>query len=118
MAVLPEASVTVHVTVVFPIGNAAGALLATVDPVQLSAKVGVPNGTAVAVQLPASVFTVTAAGGVMVGDVVSVSVPTVKLAVPVAPVLSVKITVWLPAARLLMVTGETALAVVLPMVYV
>src|SRR5439155_14881160 len=67
VAVLPLASVTVQVTVVLPLGKLGGALLLTVDPGQLSAKVGLPSATPVATHRPASVLTITAAGAVMVG---------------------------------------------------
>ena len=50
VAVLLLPSVTVQVTVVFPKGNAVGASLVTLATVQLSAVVGVPKLTPVAVQ--------------------------------------------------------------------
>ena len=67
VAVSPLTSVTVHVTEVVPTGNEAGALFVTEATAQLSLVVGVPRFTLVAVQLPASVFSETLAGQVMVG---------------------------------------------------
>jgi hypothetical protein len=73
VAVLPAASVTVQVTVVFPIGNVVGALLTTLATEQLSAVIGVPSVTPVAVQ-EAFAFTVTAAGALIVGATCSKTV--------------------------------------------
>lgn len=67
MAVLPEASLTVHITVVLPNGNEAGALLVTLDTEQLSEVVGVPRLTPVAEHDEALAMTVTVAGAVMEG---------------------------------------------------
>ncbi len=64
---LPFTSVTVHVTVVMPIGNVDGALLLTVATPQLSPVVGVPSTTLATVHWPVSVFTTTLAGHVIVG---------------------------------------------------
>ena len=50
VAVFPELSVTVQVTVVFPNGKAAGALLVNEATEQLSPVVGVPRAKPVAVQ--------------------------------------------------------------------
>ena len=57
-AVLPEASVTIHVTVVIPFGKVDGALLEYVDPGQLSDIDGVPSVTCAAMRLqtPGSVL--------------------------------------------------------------
>ncbi len=73
VAEFPAASITVQVTVVFPNGKEVGALFVTLATVQLSAVTGVPSTTPVAVQA-AFVFTVTAAGAVMVGRTVSTTV--------------------------------------------
>jgi hypothetical protein len=74
VSALPEASVAVQVTVVGPIGKAAGALLLTTGlAVQLSLAVTVPRFTPVAVQ-PLFVITETAGGHVMVGLTLSVTV--------------------------------------------
>ena len=67
MAVLPLLSVTVQVTTVIPIGYTAGPLLVTLATPQLSAVTGAPNTTPLAVHMPASVFTATSAGQVIVG---------------------------------------------------
>ena len=69
VAVFPDPSVTVHVTVVDPNGYTDGALLVTLATEQLSAVVGVPNVTfdAAVVHTPLSAFTVTAIGAVIVG---------------------------------------------------
>ena len=48
VAVLPAASVAVHVTVVVPFGKVEGALLITATPAQLSPAVAVPRATLVA----------------------------------------------------------------------
>jgi hypothetical protein len=82
VAVLPLLSVTVHVTVVVPVGYVEGALLVTDATPQLSAVVGVPKLT-----VP-PLHTVTAAGAVMVGDCVSLTV-TIKVDVAVLPAASV-----------------------------
>ena len=74
VAILPEPSVTVQVTTVTPIGNRAGALLVTEATAQLSAVTGTPNTTPLAVHSPASVFTATFAGQVIVGFSISVTV--------------------------------------------
>ena len=96
VAVLPDPSVTVQVTVVVPNGNAAGALLVTEATEQLSLVVGVPNETPVAVQ-PEFVVTFLAAGAVMVGFTLSVTV-TVWEAVAVLPLpsVTVQVTVVVP----------------------
>lgn len=66
----PAPSVTVQVTVVFPNGNTVGALFATEATAQLSAVTGVPNATLNAAQALFA-FTVTLAGAVIVGFVLS-----------------------------------------------
>ena len=73
VAVLPAASVTVQVTVVFPNGKAVGALFTTLATEQLSAVTGVPNTTPVAVQAVV-VLTVRAAGATIVGLALSTTV--------------------------------------------
>jgi hypothetical protein len=77
VCVLPWMSVTVQVTFVFPIGNAAGALFDTESTPQLSAVEGVPNETPVAVQ-PEFVVALTAVGQVMVGFSLSVTVTVME----------------------------------------
>lgn len=91
VAVLPEASVAVQITVVVPSGKVAGALLDAVAE-QLSATVALPSDTPLAVQSPASAFTVTAAGAVIVGFTLSTTV-TVCVAVVVLPAASVAVQV-------------------------
>ena len=71
---MPLPSVTVQVTVVLPRGNVAGASLAAVAHVQLSVITAVPRFTPVALHDPASVFTLTVAGQVIVGSSSSVIV--------------------------------------------
>jgi hypothetical protein len=73
VAVFPELSVTVQVTVVVPVGNAAGALFITEATPQLSAVTGVPRLTPVAEQ-PLFVVVLTATGQVIVGRILSVIV--------------------------------------------
>jgi len=73
VAVLPDPSVTVQVTVVLPNGKAAGALLVTEATEQLSAVVGVPKTTLVDVQLTL-VVPEAAAGAVIVGLILSITV--------------------------------------------
>ena len=70
VVLFPEPSVTVQVTVVLPKGKVVGALLVTEATEQLSAVVGVPRTTPVAVQ---AVFVVAATfdGAVMLGLIVS-----------------------------------------------
>ena len=64
---LPLLSVTVHIKVVSPSGNAEGALLVTDATPQLSAVTGVPRSMPVVVQ-PLLVVVVTFAGQVIVGS--------------------------------------------------
>ncbi len=73
VALFPEPSVTVQVTIVLPKSKAVGALLVTEATEQLSAVVGVPRTTPVAVQ---AVFVVAATfdGAVMLGFSLSVTV--------------------------------------------
>jgi hypothetical protein len=66
----PEASVTVQVTVVLPSVNTEGALFVTEATEQLSAVVGTPKLTLNAEHVPLA-FTVTAAGAVIVGVMLS-----------------------------------------------
>ena len=73
MFALPALSVTVHVTVVVPIGKVAGALLVTEATVQLSEVAGAAR-TTVAKQEPGFVFAFTAAAQVIVGFSLSVTV--------------------------------------------
>ena len=75
VAVFPDPSVAVHVTVVLPSGKLAGASFDAVA-LQLSAIVGVPRVTFAnaAAQVPASTFTVNAAGAVIVGSMLSSTV--------------------------------------------
>ena len=70
---LPLPSVTVHVTVVTPNGYDAGALFVTLATEQLSAVVGVPKATPVAVHA-VLVVVATFEGAVIVGNTLSVTV--------------------------------------------
>ena len=74
VAVLPEPSVTVHVTVVSPSGKLFGASFVVEATLQLSSVVSLPSVTPVASHVPASTFTVTAAGAVIVGSILSTTV--------------------------------------------
>jgi hypothetical protein len=74
LAVFPETSVTVQVTVVFPIENLAGALLVTEATPQLSVVGALPSATPEAVHKPASAETVTLAGHKMSGATVSATI--------------------------------------------
>ena len=67
-------SVTDHVTVVVPIGKLAGASFVTEATVQLSPVIGRPKATPEAVHKFKSVVTVTFAGGVFKGAIVSETV--------------------------------------------
>ena len=73
MAVLPDPSVTVQITVVTPNGKAAGALFVTVATEQLSAVTGVPKTTLVDVH-PTLVVPVEAEGAVIVGLMLSLTI--------------------------------------------
>jgi hypothetical protein len=75
VTVFPLPSVTVQVTVVFPTGNDDGALLVIDATEQLSPVDGEPRVTPVAVQ-PVLVVAETAAGAVIVGFTLSVTVTT------------------------------------------
>jgi len=87
--VLPLPSVTVQVTVVLPSGKELGASLVTEVTEQLSAVVGVPKETPVAVQ-PELVLTETEDGAEMDGFILSFNV-TVLLADVVFPEASVTV---------------------------
>lgn len=93
VAMFPELSVTVQVTVVGPAGKVAGALFVTLATAQLSLVTGVLRITPVAVQAPASGFIVSVAGQVIVGSVTSGVSPIVTDVVAVQPLLSVGIVV-------------------------
>src|SRR5574343_610706 len=116
VAVLPEPSTIVHVTVVVPNKNTAGASLLTLATEQLSAVTALPNTTAVAVQA-VSVVTLTAAGAVIVGKVASLTVTNcVAVAVFPEPSTTVHVTVVLPieneaGASLVTLTTEQLSAV-------
>ena len=101
VAVLPEASVTVQVTVVSPTGKLAGASLVVVATLQLSEVVGVPRVTFVAEQLAASILTLIATGAVILGSMLSTTV-TICVAVAVFPLASVtvQVTVVSPTGKL------------------
>ena len=71
LAVFPETSVTVQVTVVVPIEKLAGALLVTEITPQLSVVGALPNKTPEAVHKPASAETVTFSGQLISGASVS-----------------------------------------------
>ena len=99
VAVLPDPSVTVQVTVVLPNGKVAGASLVTEATEQLSEVVGVPNETPVAVQ-PELVLADTAAGAMMLGFTLSITVTTcVAVAVLPDPSVTVQVTVVLPSGN-------------------
>ena len=124
VAVLPDASVTVQVTVVVPTGKLFGASFVVLETAQLSAVTGVPNVTfaAAALHWPASTFTVTSAGAVIVGSMLSTTV-TVCVAVTSLPLGStaVHVTVVVPTGKLLgasldVVTLQLSAAVGLPRV--
>ena len=107
---LPALSVTVHVTVVVPIGKVAGALLVTEATVQLSEVAGAVS-TTVAKQEPGFVLAFTAGAQVMVGFSLSVTV-TFWVHVFVLPALSVTVhvTVVVPIGKVagaLLVTEAT-----------
>ena len=91
---MPEPSVTVQVTVVAPNGKLVGALFVVEATLQLSAVVGVPSVTfeAAVAHVPASTLTLTAAGAVMVGSMLSTTVTTC-VAVAVLPDASVAVRV-------------------------
>ena len=99
VAVSPELSVTVQVTVVAPIGNVAGALLVTEATPQLSAVTGVPSKTPLAVQSPASVFTFTAAGHEIVGFSLSVTITLNTQSVVPQLFAAVTVTVVVPTLK-------------------
>ncbi len=89
VAVLPLASVTVQVTVVVPNINVDGAVLVTLNTVQLSKATGVPKATLVAPH-NAFAFTTTIEGATIVGLTVSFTV-TVCTDVAVLPEASVTV---------------------------
>ena len=108
MAVLPLPSVTVHVTVVVPNGNAPGALFVTLATLQLSAVTGVPRNTPVAVH-PLLVQAVALAGAVIVGLIISGALVTVTAAVVAVQLLSsFTVTVYVPAPTAKVLPGWKA----------
>ena len=99
VAIFPEPSVTVQVTVVFPSGKVAGALLVTEATEQLSPVVGVPKANPVAVQAVLVVVTI-AAGAVIVGTTLSLTVINcVAVAEFPAPSVTVQVTVVFPSGK-------------------
>ena len=75
VAVFPEASVAVHVTVVVPSGKVAGALFViTTEGSQISVAVAVPRGISDNGVFSAVASTVTPAGAVRPGEIVSCTV--------------------------------------------
>src|SRR6516162_207160 len=94
---LPELSITVHITVFVPTGKSAGALFVIVTGPQLSDAVSVPRATLVAPHRPGDATTVTNAGQAMVGGWVSLTI-TVCGQVTRLPWLSVAVqtTVFVP----------------------
>ena len=71
--ILPEPSVTVHITLVFPKGNAIGALFVTEEIMQLSEVMGVPKEIPVALQA-LLVAVIIVGGHVIVGFILSLIV--------------------------------------------
>jgi hypothetical protein len=93
-------SVTVHVTVVVPTGNTDGASFVTDCTPQLSEVAGVPSETPLAEHFPASAFTVTAAGHVIVGFSLSTTVTLcVQVAVLPRPSVTVHVTLVVPTGN-------------------
>ena len=109
VAELPEASVTVQVTVVAPNGYGSGASFVAAFAAQLSAVVGAPKVTleAAVVHEPASTLTVTSAGAVIVGLILSSTV-TVAVAEFVLPAGSVTVSVTVLAPKLAHVKAVTS----------
>ena len=99
VAVRPLPSVTVQVTVVVPIAKVAGALCVTEATEQLSEVTGVPRATFNAIQL-LFVVVLTAAGAVMVGLTLSITVTSwfALVALPLASV-TVQVTVVVPRLK-------------------
>ena len=75
VAVFPEPSTTVHVTVVTPNGKAAGASFVTLTTEQLSVVTAFPNTKPVVVQ-PVLVVVLIAIGATIVGNSLSSTVTT------------------------------------------
>src|SRR5207249_1984217 len=74
LALLPLASVAVHITEVGPSGKRLGALLVRLAMAQLSPVSGVPNSTSVAQHWPAGITTMTSSGQVSVGGWLSTTI--------------------------------------------
>jgi hypothetical protein len=100
LAEFPDVSVTVQITIVAPRGNVAGELFTTLATAQLSAVMGVPSITPLAVQRPASAFANTAGGHKIVGGSSSTTV-TVCWHCAVLPEVSitVQVTVVTPLGK-------------------
>ena len=74
VALLPDVSTAVQVTVVIPSGKVAGASFVTFAMATSSLAVAIPMATVLAVLVPGSVLTATSGGPVIVGGVVSTTV--------------------------------------------
>ena len=99
VAVLPEASVTVHITLVLPIGYTAGALFVTDATEQLSDVTGVPRLTPVTLQLTPAGTTIFV-GAVITGLTLSVTVTVnVQLACLPQASVTVAVTVVVPTGK-------------------
>jgi len=97
VAVFPLPSVTVQVTKFVPSGKTAGALLVTDATLQLSPVTALPKVTLTAVQ-PALTDTVTSAGQVIVGGVVSRTITRcVHVALFPLPSVTVQVTTFVPS---------------------
>src|SRR5256712_6192877 len=98
LAVLPEPSVAVQVTIVLPSRKSAGALLVTDLIIPLSVTVALPSGTTLSVVEEAS--KTTSFGGVICGGVVSIRFTIcLALAVLPEPSVAVQVTVVLPSRK-------------------
>ena len=118
VAVRPLLSVTVQVTVVVPTGynpsaaNDAPSLVTLATP-QLSAVTALPRVTA-APHTPGSLFTVIAAGAVMVGGILSVTVTSKLFTTVPQPLLAVTATCVIPVLKVNPLPVPVPLPVVVP----
>ena len=101
VAVLPLSSVTVHVTVVMPMGNSDGASLVTEATPQLSEVSGVPKSTSVAESSSTPICMLILAGAVIKGCSFSKTVTVCSaVAVLLLPSVTVQVTIVIPTGKL------------------
>ena len=101
MAIFPEISVTVQVTVVLPTGKEAGASLLTISTIQLSEVVGAINVSEAASQTPRSAVTVVSLAQIIIGSISSITtISCVQLSILPLVSITVHVTVVVPIGNM------------------